>query len=275
MSRFAVEAALHWGGVAFYIAAAALLGGAVFFGRTRAARWGAAAILAGLLVHGAGIVVRWVGEGHGPYIARFEVLSSNAWIALAMAGFVVWRRPAWSAIGLVVLPIAILAIGLGLFSAPQATELPPTLRSVWLVFHITFAKLAAGAFLLSLASSVLLLLARRPRPGTWRDRIPPTEVLDAWTVRLVGFGFVFWTTAVAAGAIWANQSWGRYWGWDPIETWSLVAWLVYGSWLHARIFFRLRPVASAWLSVGAFAVFILTLLILPAVMPSIHSAYFQ
>jgi ABC-type transport system involved in cytochrome c biogenesis permease subunit len=105
--------------------------------------------------------------------------------------------------------------------------------------------------------------------------VPGSAVLDAYTVRFVGFGFLFWTITIAAGAIWANQSWGRYWGWDPIETWSLIAWLVYGLFLHARLFFRLRPASTAWCSVGAFAVFILTLLILPFLIPSMHSAYFQ
>jgi ABC-type transport system involved in cytochrome c biogenesis permease subunit len=91
----------------------------------------------------------------------------------------------------------------------------------------------------------------------------------------VGFGFLFWTVTIAAGAIWANQSWGRYWGWDAIETWSLISWLAYGIFLHARMFFRLGPVGTAWASVSAFVVFILALLILPFVMPSLHSAYFQ
>jgi len=100
-------------------------------------------------------------------------------------------------------------------------------------------------------------------------------VLDAYTVRFVGFGFLFWTIAIAAGAIWANQSWGRYWGWDAIETWSLVSWLAYGTLLHARLFFRLRPVPTAWSSVAAFAVFVLALLVLPFLVPSLHAAYFQ
>lgn len=86
---------------------------------------------------------------------------------------------------------------------------------------------------------------------------------------------MFWTITIAAGAIWANQSWGRYWGWDPIETWSLIAWIAYGLLLHARLFFRLRHVGTARASLGAFAVFTLTLLMLPFLIPSMHAAYFQ
>jgi ABC-type transport system involved in cytochrome c biogenesis permease subunit len=143
------------------------------------------------------------------------------------------------------------------------------------MFHITFAKLSAASFLLSLASAVIVLLRGRRSPWKWLERAPATDVLDAYDIRFIGFGFLFWTITIAAGSIWAHQSWGRYWGWDPIETWSLIAWLGYGSVLHARLFFRLKAVATAWASVAAFAVFILSLLILPFLMPSIHAAYFQ
>jgi ABC-type transport system involved in cytochrome c biogenesis permease subunit len=174
----------------------------------------------------------------------------------------------------VVLPLATLMVAAGLFSNPSIRELPPTFRSVWLAFHIGLAKLAAGAFLLSLASAVLLLFDLG-KGSAWRERLPAAEALDGYTVRFVGFGFMFWTCTVAAGAIWAHQSWGRYWGWDPVETWSLVTWLVYGSFLHARLFFRLRPQTTAWAAIAAFAVFILTIMVLPFLMPSLHSAYFQ
>jgi len=119
------------------------------------------------------------------------------------------------------------------------------------------------------------LLETKPRPGSWLDKLPAREALDAYTVRFIGFGFIFWTVTVAAGSIWANQSWGRYWGWDAVETWSLVTWLTYGTFLHARLFFRMRPRPTAWAAIGSFAIFILTVLILPFLMPSLHSAYFQ
>lgn len=276
MSTFAVEVTLHWIAVGLYIAATALLANAVVFGHGAArARWGLAAAAVGLVPHGAAIVVRWIASGHGPYMLKYEVLSSNAWIAITACLLFLWRRPAWRALGLVVLPAAILALALGLFSNSEIRRIPPSLRSMWLIFHITCAKLAAAGFLLSLAAAVLQLLRARDVKHPWVERVPPAEVLDAYTVRFVGFGFLFWTIAIAAGAIWANQSWGRYWGWDPIETWSLIAWLAYGSFLHARRFFRLRPIPTAWSSVAAFAVFILTLLILPFLIPSMHSAYFQ
>lgn len=275
MSRYAIEVSLHWAGVAFYIGAAVGTVASVVYDKARLLRWGLVLGAVGLVPHAAAILIRWAAVGHGPYMLKYEVLSSNAWVAIAVLLVVLWRRPAWAAISAVVLPLAILAIAIGLFSSPDARDLPPTLRSIWLVFHITFAKIAAAAFLVSLGASVLLLLRERRVSWAWLARVPSTEALDALTVRSVGFGLIFWTVAIAAGAIWGNQSWGRYWGWDPVETWSLVSWLAYGSFLHLRLFFRTGPRRTAWLSVASFAVFILALLILPFFLRSLHASYFS
>lgn len=275
MKEFAWEVSLHWTGVAFYILATALLANAVIFEHPKRLRWGIAAVAAGLVPHGAAILMRWIASGHGPYMLKYEVLSSNTWIALVLLVGFLLRRPTWGALALVVMPVSILMIAFGLFSNPEIRELPPTLRSVWLVFHISFAKLSAAAFLISVASGAVLLMKQRGRHGVWLDKAPDEAALDALTVRLIGFGFMFWTVTVVAGAIWANQSWGRYWGWDVIETWSLITWLVYGTFLHARLFFKLKPATTAWWAIGCMAVFLLTILILPFLMPSLHSAYFQ
>ena len=275
MNGFALEVTLHWVGVGLYILAFALFANAVLFEHPGRLRWGSWVAALGLVPHGAAIILRWVASGHGPYMMKYEVLSSNAWIAVAALLLFLWFRPKWGAVALIVMPAAILMVAVGLFSNPEIQELPPTLRSIWLIFHITFAKLSAAAFLLSVGTSVMTLLRQRQRPPSWTDNLPAIDALDAFTLRFVGFGFIFWTVTVAAGAVWANQSWGRYWGWDPIESWSLVTWLVYGSLLHATRFFRLGPKATARYAIGCFVVFILTLLIFPFLIPSLHSAYFQ
>ncbi len=276
MTSFASQTVLLWIAVGLYGASAALFANAVVFQHPGRVRWARRAALAGLVPHAAAIALRWAAVGHGPYMLKYEVLSSNAWVAVAFTLVFVWRRPAWAAVGLVAMPVAILCMGLGLFSSPEARDLPPTLRSVWLVFHVTFAKLSAATFLLSVATSVLLLAERGPpAPGSWRARLPSGEALEAYTVRFAGFGLIFWTVTIAAGAIWADQAWGRYWGWDLVETWSLISWIAYGAFLHARLFFKLRGAATAWMALGAFSVFVLSLLILPLLVPSMHSAYFQ
>jgi ABC-type transport system involved in cytochrome c biogenesis permease subunit len=222
--------------VALYIAGTVGFAYAFLFDhpeKVRTARWITAA---GLLPHSAGLVLRYFHVGHGPSMLKYEVLSSNAWVAILMLLLFVWRKPNWAALALVALPASILMMGFGLFTNPEARNLPPTLRSMWLVFHVLFNKLAVGAFILSAASGIVLLRKLRGASSKFLDRLPATEVLEAHTIRFAGFGFIFWTTTIGAGAIWANQSWGRYWGWDPIESWSLVTWLAYAVLLHARIF---------------------------------------
>ena len=275
MSGFVIEATLQWIGVGFYIAAAALFAHAIIFDRPKRVGWGMLAAAAGLIPHGSALLIRWRAVGHGPYMMKYEVLSSNTWIAVAALLLILARRRDWAALALVVMPASILMIALGLFANPEMRELPPTLRSVWLVFHITFAKVSAAAFLLSVASAVVSLLKERGRSGAWLDRLPESDELQALAVRFIGFGFIFWTVTIIAGAIWADQSWGRYWGWDVIETWSLVTWLSYGVFLHVILFFKPKASVASWGVIGCFAVFVLTLLILPFLMPSLHSAYFQ
>jgi cytochrome c-type biogenesis protein CcsB len=275
MSGHALEAALQWVAAGLYVAATLAFANAVVFGNPHRLRWGRIAATIGLVPHGAALALRWAVVGHGPYILRYEVLSSNAWIAIAVLLLFLARRPSWGALGLVVLPIATLSLALGLSQSPHLRDLPPTLQSVWLVFHISFAKLSAAAFLLSVGSAVLLLAEARGARAGWLAALPRRDELDVYVVRFVGFGLIFWSVTIAAGAVWAHQSWGRYWGWDAIETWSLVSWLTYGTFLHARLFFRMRPVPTAWAAIAAFALFVGTLLVLPLVVPSLHSAYLQ
>lgn len=275
MTPFALEISFHWAAVVFYIGGVIAFAYALIFAHPNnitQANWLTAF---GLVPHSTALVLRYIHVGHGPYMMKYEVLSSNSWIAIVMLLIFLWRKPNWSALALVALPAAILMMGFGLFTNPEARNLPPTLRSMWLVFHILFNKLAVGAFVLSLASAIVLLRKLNGATGRWLDRLPGVDVLEARTVRFVGFGFVFWTTTIGMGSIWANQSWGRYWGWDPIESWSLVTWLAYAILLHARLFFKLSARPTAWATIACFVLSVLTVLIFPFIFPSMHSAYFQ
>lgn len=275
MSPFAAEVAAHWVAIGLYAVASVVITNAVLFQHEHRLARGRWLTVAGLCVHAGAIVVRWVASDHGPYMARHEVLSSNAFVLVVLLLAFIWRKPAWSGLAVVALPIAFLMVGAGLFGSTAMKELPPSLRSVWLVFHILFAKLGAGAFVLSATAAFFILRKRGGARGRLIDRLPPAEALDAYTVRFAAFGFVYWTFSVAAGSIWAHQAWGRYWGWDPVETWSLVTWLCYGSFLHAQRFFRWQGARTAWAALGCVAIAIATIFILPLAMAGLHGAYFQ
>ncbi len=239
-------------------------------------RWGMLLAGSALLPHGAAIGIRWLSTGHGPYMAKHEVLLSMSWIAVAL--FCLWQqreKRAGSALAVTVLPLALLMLAAGLFADPAIRRLPPSLRSVWLVIHVLFNKIAASSLLIAVGAAGLYLVKRgRPRSRIAR-RLPPLAELDRISKQWVGFGFLFWTITIAAGAIWANEAWGRYWGWDPIETWSLITWLCFGLYLHGRRLFAWEGTRSAWMVVICFTVSILTLFLVPFLPGSLHSAYFQ
>ncbi len=272
--RYALEIGLSWAGVVLYAVSAVLFAVSVVFGKARLLRWAMGVAGVGLVPHGAAILVRWIAVGHGPYLLRYEVLVSNAWVAIALLLAVLLARPAWAPLSVAVMPLSILSVAAGLFANPQANEMPPSVRSIWLVIHVIFAKISAASYLLSAGAAVALLLRERKVRRPWVERMPAAAALDAFGLRAAGFGFIFWTVTIAAGAIWGNQLWGRYWGWDPIETWALVSWIGYGTFLHARFFFKLGPRPTAWLSVLCFLVYVLAAILMPFIMQSLHSAYF-
>jgi cytochrome c-type biogenesis protein CcsB len=268
------EVVLHWLAVACYIVSAVIFTYSSFFRNGSLGRPAVLAALAGLVPHTIALCLRWTVQGHGPYMTRYEVLSSDAWIALVMfLGFsATWVkiRPA----GVVVLPAVFLMVALAVFANPAMQTLPPSLRSVWLVMHVSFAKLAAGAMVLSVGTAVLFLLKDRrgmhPAPA-W---LPAADILDEYSYKFAGFGLVFWTVNIAAGAIWANVSWGRYWGWDPIETWSLITWFMFGIAAHLRVFWKWRGRKSAVALIFCFVMSVFTIFVLPFVAKTLHSEYF-
>lgn len=269
-----IDVSLHWAAVVVYAAATVINSYGMIFKREGAERTGYYAAAAGLLVHGVAIIYRWSYSGHGPYMVRYEVFSSDAWVALffflLFARFFPKIRPA----SIFVFPATFLLIALGLFFNPEVRKLPPSLKSIWLVLHVTFYKIALGTILIALALSVFYVLKRRKNTG-WLERLPDTETLDVYAYRFVGFGFVFWAIAMLTGSIWAYQSWGRFWGWDPIETWSLITWLSFGVYLHMRRLFGWRGKKSAYFFILCFLLALVSVFFVPLLESSIHEGYFR
>lgn len=269
------EVILHWTAVFFYILASVCFIQGVIFDKTRSLSFGVKFIGAGLLPHTLALLVRWSYVLHGPYLLKYEVLSSNAWIVLVFFIYIYYRHPRFRFSGMFIAPLSFLMIGFGLFTDLSIKRLPPTFENVWLFFHILFAKLAAGAFLIALAMLAVYYLKMRKANFKFLERLPQVDLLDEYMYKFIAFGFCFWTITIAAGAIWAHQSWGRYWGWDPVETWSLITWLLFGAYLHLRLFFNWTGVKGAVFLFFAFLVSILTIFFLPFLVSSLHSEYFR
>ncbi|MDH5573648.1 MAG: cytochrome c biogenesis protein CcsA, partial [Gammaproteobacteria bacterium] len=159
-------------------------------------------------------------------------------------------------IAAVVLPIMFIMMGWLLVSDSVAGHLPPTYDTTWLIFHILFGKVFLGAVLVALGISGVILL-RRFRLGGKFSSLPDDRKLDELAYRFMALGFIFQTLMLIAGAIWAQDAWGRYWAWDPLETWSFVNWIILAFALHLRVTYKPSPVRGAVL---IYVVFIIAFL---------------
>jgi cytochrome c-type biogenesis protein CcsB len=181
----------------------------------------------------------------------YEYSISGA-LTFALAYLIVGREYnlRWLGLPISIAVLLILGTAITLLYRPSA-PLVPALQSTWLVVHVAAAILSGGVFLLSnaIAGTYLWLdsMERKGERTTFAKRLPSLEVLDQLSYRLVAFVFPLWTFAVIAGAIWAEAAWGRYWGWDPKETWAFITWILYAAYLHARVTAGWKGRKAAWL----------------------------
>ncbi len=271
---FPLQIAIHWLAVLLYVLASIANTWGIVFDQEKAERVAYRILVAGLLVHGAAILLWWYLVGHGPYMARYEVLSSLSWVLLVFFLFSSKVYPAVRPASILVFPTAFMLIGLGVFFTPAVKTLPPTFRGIWLVLHVTFYKIALAANVMALVFSICYLLKER-KGYPWLERFPDLRATDLLAYRFVGFGFVFWAIAMLSGSIWAYQSWGRFWGWDPIENWSLITWAGFGIYLHLRRFFGWQGGRAAYLYLCCFVIAVLSAFFVPLLDSSIHAEYFR
>jgi cytochrome c-type biogenesis protein CcsB len=251
---------------------------------TRGRRWGVLAMaltVLGALVHAGILVTRGLATDRLPWGNMYEF--STAVVLVAVVAYVAFalRAPALRHIGLFVLaPVVLSLVLIGLFLYAEAGPLVAALRSYWLAIHVSTAVIGFGIFFVSGIASILYLLrvrhdervaTRDAQDGGLISRLPVAAALDRVAHRTAVFGFPIWTFAVIAGAIWAEAAWGRFWGWDPKETWAFIAWVVYAAYLHARTTAGWRGRPAAWVNVVGLVVMIFNLLFVNMVSTGLHS----
>ncbi len=273
--QVAIYVALNWLAVFCYVAATIANVSGVVFRKEVVERRSYYPAWLGLLVQSIAIIYWWRIVGHGPYMAPSEVLSSDAWITMVV--FLVFMRcfPRIRLASVIVFPVTFLLIALAIFYNPGIRSLPPTFGSIWLVLHISFYKISLGTLVIALAFSIFFLLKNDRVPSAWMQRLPEPDSIDLYAYRFTGFGFIFWAIGMLAGSIWAYKSWGRFWGWDPVETWSLITWLMFGVYLHLRRFFRISGRFAACLFIFCFILSLVSLFVTSHMGSSIHAEYFQ
>ncbi len=206
------------------------------------ARLGTAAMVAAAAGNAAGFFLRWAEShqmGYG-YVPLSNLYESLIFFSLCVAGiylFVEFRYRIAN-IGVFASLCAFLAVAYASLPSVESEIQPliPALQSNWLIAHVITCFIGYAAFAVACGISLMYLAkSASPNPSSGAaGRIPDTETLDDVTHQMVTFGFLFLSIGIITGAVWAEQAWGRYWGWDPKETWSLVTWLIYATLLHAR-----------------------------------------
>ncbi len=212
----------------------------------------------GLLFVTACMVLRGFAVGHGPFTNQYEFAVAFGWGIVAAYVYFEYRYHVRT-LALLVMPIAGAMLLYALTQNATSNPLVPALQNnLLLTVHVVVAIFAYGAFAVSFAAAVLYLVQDYFRPETGIQGLPKPEVLDRLGYRAVIIGFPLLTMVVVLGAAWAQIAWGSYWSWDPKETASLVTWLVYGGYLHARVARGWVGRRAAWLLVLGFASVALT-----------------
>ena len=231
------------------------------FSRTeRVGRLASAFMILGFLLLTAAVIFRGISAHRVPWGNMYEFSITGAF-AFSGAYLFALKKYKLRWLGLPVSLAVLLTLGtaITLLYRPSA-PLVPALKSTWLVIHVSAAIISGGVFLLAnCVAAAYLILDRYEQKGVrpiWAQRLPSLEVLDNLSYRLVALVFPLWTFAVIAGAIWAESAWGRYWGWDPKETWAFITWVAYAAYLHARVTVGWRGRKAAWLCLFAGSTFL-------------------
>jgi cytochrome c-type biogenesis protein CcsB len=214
-----------------------------------------------------GVATRGFSAGRVPWGNMYEFsISSALAVALVFLFLSLKRDLRW--LGMFVVGAVLLTLGAAVtILYTDSAQLVPALKSFWLVIHVLAAIICAGAFAVGAGFTVAYLIRERAEKkavasgtavkGWFATRVPDADRLDASAYRINAFVFPLWTFAVIAGAIWAEDAWGRYWGWDPKETWAFITWVIYAGYLHARATAGWRGRKAAVIGLLGFVAFLI------------------
>ena len=251
--------------------------------RSRAGQLGMLLTVVGAVVHSGSVVTRGLAAQRVPWGNMYEFSSCVALSAVVIFLVLVAAGRVDRGLGAFVMVPVVLYLGLaGTVLYTAAGPLVPALDSYWIKIHVFAAVVSSGAFLLSGMVALLYLLrarhdeqvtaGRTPRfPASMGSALPPAQTLDRVTYAVIAFAFPIWTFAIIAGAIWAEAAWGRYWGWDPKETWSFITWVLYAGYLHARATAGWKGTKAAWIGVAAAVALIIDYYVVNIFVVGFHS----
>ena len=248
----------------------------------RAGNIGMAVMWLSTILIGGALVLRGLSANRLPWGNMYEFsIAAGFSITAAYCALSLKRDLRW--LGLFITIPVLLALGLAITVLyTESAPLVPALRSYWLAIHVTTAIVCIGAFTVGALLSSLYLIAEKSEDrikasttATKLDqlakRLPNADRLDLMAYRIHAFMFPLWTFSVIAGAIWAEAAWGRYWGWDPKETWAFITWVIYAAYLHARATAGWRGRRAAYIAIAGFLAIIFNYFVVNTVIQGLHS----
>ena len=271
-----LEIIAMWVALLLYVVATVLFVFGVIFTKERLLGKALAVTAAGLVPQVFAVAVRWIRLGHGPYIGYYELANALTLCTVALFVYSTWRNRRLITTGIGIMPVAAMMLGAAMLASKADFPITSSLASYWLFIHVVFANVAFAALAIAFGYALVYIIRERSGDGPWARRLaslPAQEVVDDLVGRFVLAGFLLWGIMIVTGAIWANESWGRYWSWDPIETWSLIVWLIYAVFLHLRYTMRWKGERLAWFSVISMPIALFCLVGIPTVYNTIHAGY--
>lgn len=221
---------------------------------------------------------RGLAAGRMPWGNMYEFVLTVTAVAGVAWLFVSTLKPQLRRLGLVIALVELLLLGVaGMVLYTAINPLMPALQSTWFVVHVTAVVIASGLFLVGFVPAAMFLIrdghdkGKTRFPYTLGPRVPSAENMERLTFQLTAFAFPIWTFGVAAGAVWAEAAWGRYWGWDPKEVWAFISWVVYAGYLHARATPSVKRTTVAWIAVLGFATMLMNLFGVNIFFTGLHS----
>jgi cytochrome c-type biogenesis protein CcsB len=231
-------------------------------------------ITIGFVSHTLALLTRYVEADYTPVTNLHESLSFFAWMIIGIL-LIANLKYKIKILGAFLAPIALILMLFAFALPKEILPLAPVLRSFWHPFHVTFAFLGNAIFTLAFCSGVMYLIQehqlKSKKMGAVAKRLPSLKVLDDLNYRALTFGFPLLTLGIITGAVWAEYAWGRYWGWDPKETWSLITWFLYAAMLHQRLTVGWRGRKAAIMAIVGFMSLIFTFLGVNLLLPGLHA----
>lgn len=267
------ELRILWTAIVLYVLSGVVAIGSVVLKR-RPERMVLALLVAGWVLHTVALAIRWERLGHGPFVTMYEILSSNIWSLVLVFILAYWRIPQIRASAAVVMPVLFVMMGWLVISSPGEVHLPRSFRTPWLYIHVGLGKIFLGAMLVAVGLAGVIQLRRTQRGVWWFQRLPDDRRLDDLAYRFMALALIFNGLMLVAGAIWAQDAWGRYWAWDPLETWAFITWLVLAIALHVRVTFKPSPRLSSSMAFAVFVIAFLTFFGVPFITDRPHQGTF-